>query len=125
MKLQLKNWKVASLRFNLLSMNESETEGNDVLFSVGNSFSDANSHEFCIGFKAKVSDKNYTLDLEIMYVFETDQEITEEFKNSNFVKINAPAIAFPYFRSYLTIFAMQSGLKPIIMPSVNFVNLKN
>ena len=35
--------------------------------------------------------------------------------------INAPAIAFPYLRSFLSILTMQAGYPPVMIPSVNFV----
>ena len=49
--------------------------------------------------------------------------VDEKFKQSDFLTINAPAIAFPYVRSYISNLTLQSGFSPIILPSVNFVKL--
>lgn len=50
-----------------------------------------------------------------------DDIITDKFKNGSFPAINAPAIAFPYLRSFLSIITMLSGYPPVMLPSVNFV----
>ena len=55
------------------------------------------------------------------FFFETDSPITEDFKKSSFPLINAPAIAFPYLRSFLSVLTMQAGYSPIMLPSINFV----
>ena len=52
-------------------------------------------------------------------------KITEDFKLSSFPKINAPAIAFPYLRAFVSNLTLQSGLEPVILPSINFVQLAN
>lgn len=56
-------------------------------------------------------------------MFKIDEDISEEFKLSNFPKINAPAIAFPYLRAFVSNLTLQSGFEPIILPSINFVKL--
>ena len=59
----------------------------------------------------------------MLFLFQVDQIVDEEFKQSDFIKVNAPAIAFPYVRSYISNLTLQSGFAPIILPSVNFVTL--
>ncbi|WP_222708016.1 protein-export chaperone SecB [Algibacter pacificus] len=56
-------------------------------------------------------------------MFKLDKDISEEFKLSDFPKINAPAIAFPYLRAYISNLTLQSGFEPVMLPSINFVNL--
>ena len=56
-------------------------------------------------------------------MFRLDEEITEEFKLSDFPKINAPAIAFPYLRALVSNITLQSGFDPVMLPSINFVKL--
>ena len=55
------------------------------------------------------------------FLFQMDENVTNDFRDSDFVKINAPAIAFPYLRSYISNLTLQSGFSPIILPSINFV----
>lgn len=53
--------------------------------------------------------------------FETSSEITTEFMQSDFVKVSAPAIGFPYLRAFISTFTLQAGLQPVILPSINFI----
>lgn len=55
--------------------------------------------------------------------FTTNVEISDEFKKSTFPKVNAPAIAFPFYRAFIANFLLNSGFEPILLPSVNFVEL--
>lgn len=38
-----------------------------------------------------------------------------------FISMNAPAILFPYIRAYVSSLTAQSGIAPIIMPTINLV----
>lgn len=115
MKIQLKNWIVKDL--NLSNVNDGKDTFN---FAVGAYFGDS-KHDFNIGFKVEVNNTSFTLSAEIIFSFTVDTEIDEQFKTSNFVKINAPAIAFPYVRSIITTITMQCGYQGVILPSINFV----
>lgn len=56
-------------------------------------------------------------------IFKTDKSIDDDFRNSNFPKVNAPAIAFPFFRAFVATFLVNAGYEPIVLPSINFVEL--
>lgn len=125
MKIQLKEWKVTNLNLSLLN-EESLRERNSFDLESGSVFSEKDNTGFAIGFKIKISDKSFDLFMESIFQFELiDEEITEEFKLSAFPKVNAPAIAFPYLRAFISNLTLQSGLEPVILPSINFVNLAN
>ena len=47
----------------------------------------------------------------------------EEKQLNNYFYINAPAILFPYIRAYITTLTSLSGLKPIILPTLNLIGL--
>ena len=49
--------------------------------------------------KVELKGNDFNLDLEVGFRFNIDQDLTEEFKVSDFSKINAPVIAFPYVRA--------------------------
>ena len=91
--------------------------------SIGHSFPEDNNREFGIGFIVNIKDEDFKIVLEMLFIFQVDQMIDESFKQSDFVKINAPAIAFPYVRSFISNLTLQAGFEPIILPSVNFVKL--
>lgn len=84
-------------------------------------FSADEAKKFIIKFDVTLtSDKGVSISLEYIGLFETEVEITEGFQQGKFVTINAPAIIFPYLRSFLTTFSVNAGLPPIILPTINF-----
>ena len=126
MKIQLRNWKVSNINFSLIN-GENERDDNSFDLESGNYFSNKKGdNTFGVKFKLTIKDKSFNLFVEAVFHFEIiDEEITEEFKLSPFPKINAPAIAFPYLRAFISNLTLQSGLEPIILPSINFVELAN
>ena len=42
-------------------------------------------------------------------------------QRNGFISMNAPAILFPYIRAYVSSLTAQSGIAPIIMPTINLV----
>ncbi|MFQ2157558.1 protein-export chaperone SecB [Aeromonas hydrophila] len=57
--------------------------------------------------------------------FTTDSEITDEFRESQFVFVNSPAIAYPFLRAYLANMLLMSGYEPMMLPTINFQKLYN
>lgn len=124
MKIQLKEWRVKDLV--LTSKQErlfSESNDNKFQLSFGHALDLDNPQEFIIGFKIELNEAMFSIALEMAFIFETDSKIDENFKDSSFLKINAPAIAFPYIRAYISNLTLQSGYDSIILPSINFVSL--
>lgn len=77
---------------------------------------------FQIKFYIKVTDSSkFNLDIEYISEFITDESINDDFLISDFAKINAPAIAYPYLRSFISILALNAGYGSIYLPSINFV----
>lgn len=58
----------------------------------------------------------------IIGVFKTDGNGDEKQKE-NFASINAPAILFPYVREAISSASVKSGLPPILIQPVNFVEM--
>lgn len=126
MRIQLVNWFVQSLKLEAKPAKQEESKEenkNNFSFSVGSGINPDNKRNFQIGFKIKVDNIRYTLSLEMAYNFRTTEDLTKEFMNSDFVKINAPAIAFPYLRTFISMITMQSGYQCVVLPSINFVAL--
>ncbi|MGP5356318.1 protein-export chaperone SecB [Pseudomonas helleri] len=57
--------------------------------------------------------------------FVTDMPIDEDFKKSAFPYVNAPAISYPYLRVFISNLTLNSGYDPVMLPSINFVALKD
>lgn len=120
MKIQLENWKIKNLNF---SFKEEERSENSFDLNTGNFFPEDEEKTFGVGFEIEIKDKKFDLTVEAVFTFQLDEIISEKFKLSDFPKINAPAIAFPYLRAYISNLTLQSGFEPVMLPSINFVNL--
>lgn len=97
----------------------------DVLDSMELSFSvdypKDNLESFNLIFKLKLPHRSGLIfDVEYIAFFITDHKIDTEFKNSFFPVINAPAIAYPFLRAYISTLMTISGYDPIILPTINF-----
>ena len=123
MKIQLKDWKVKNLSLKINDKSLRESKRNFFNLSIGYSFPEDKNTEFRIGFIINIKNTRFEITLEMLFFFQVDKVVNDQFKQSDFVKINAPAIAFPYVRSYISNLTLQSGFDPIILPSVNFVTL--
>ncbi len=122
MKLKLLDYRVVSLNLESIEQDSSPVrQSNDLDLQVGQFYPEDKDNIFGVGFRVSFRRDGYALKVEMRFFFETDDIITEEFKHSSFPVINAPAIAFPYLRSFLSIITMQSGFPPVMLPSINFV----
>ncbi|MPM64490.1 Protein-export protein SecB [bioreactor metagenome] len=80
--------------------------------------------EFKITFHLDLTDgDSFELKTEYVALFNADSDIDEDFQNSDFIKINAPAIAYPYLRSFITLLMMNSGYSNVYLPTINFVEM--
>ena len=122
MKIQLENWLIEKLSFEKCDY---EKETDSFSLKTDQIFISDNEHSFKIIFTVSIDDKKFNLDFEMHFNFKTGSRIDEKFKTSDFPKINAPAIAFPYVRAFISNFTLQSGYNPIMLPSINFVQLAN
>lgn len=94
---------------------------------VGVGFKEDEKKGFIVTFEMLLQSKSkkFKLKLKADAHFLTESEIDEDFKTSLFVKINAPAIAFPYVRTFISNLTLNSGYDPIVLPAYNFVQLAN
>lgn len=124
MNISLKNNYVSSLTLEKIQ-GKRDVEKTDKFTLSYNGSSDRRSpKEFKITFDIELSD-NRSIELKVQYVsvFSTDEDVNEEFMTGPFAKINAPAIGYPFLRSYISTLTINSGFPPIILPTINFVKL--
>lgn len=121
MRIQLKEWKTKKIDFSILEIKDREK--NTFNLKSSQSYSENDNKEFSLIFEIDVSDKEFNLFIEVFFTFSIDENITEEFKISDFPRVNAPAIAFPYLRALISNITLQAGFKPVILPSINFVEV--
>lgn len=120
MKIHLKNTRVESLN---LTSNKKITE-DSLSLNIANGYSDKDLNFFIVKFDIEVeSEHGYELQLEYVAEFETDENISIDFKKSHFPVVNAPAIAYPYMRSFVSLLTLNSGYESLLLPTVNFQEL--
>jgi len=78
-------------------------------------------NKFIIVIKSLIEHKSgYHLDTIFLAEFKIDSDINDEFKSSKFPFVNAPAIAYPFFRAFIASTLVNCGLEVMYLPSVNF-----
>ena len=79
---------------------------------------------FSVRFEVSVEgpDKSYSLIVKTLAFFECDEAYDDDFSKSTFFRMNAPAIAYPYVRSFISTLTLNAGIPPLILPTYNFVN---
>ena len=119
MKLKIQNFQVTELR--LSNPENKEIKKVSLSLQVGQFKEQDTPDSFLIAFKIQLITEEYELYLVMEFKFEADCKISDEFMRGPFPKINAPAIAYPYVRAYISNLTMQSGYRAIMLPSINFV----
>ncbi len=125
-KIKLDRFFVEELNYQCGNYNAVNTsEQVDIELGVASSFSDNDFKSYLIKIIVKIQSKtdDFTLVCNAVGRFVTSEDIDDDFKTSHFVKINSPAILYPFVRSYINTITTNSGFSPIILPSVNFSNL--
>lgn len=117
-KIFLKETFVQSLSFKRKHSNEPYLE-TEVSISPFVNF-DKEGKEYRVMFDGKFENSLFNLNLQFVAVFGTEEAIDEEFKTSELVKINSLAIAFPFMRSFISTFTINSGIPSFILPAYNF-----
>ncbi|AYO16835.1 preprotein translocase subunit SecB [Vibrio owensii] len=118
MKLNLKNTRVENLR---LQSKEDVTE-DEFSFNFSDGYSaDPEDTSFIVKFDLNIeSVHGFEVALSFIGEFETDCPPSDEFKKSQFPVVNAPAIAYPYLRAFVSTLTLNSGYEPLMLPTVNF-----
>lgn len=126
MEIQLHNTQVNKLRLDPFIEKKSTGKGNPTfLFDFQAIYSDIENDVFGIRFFIKSEQpKHYFLEIDYVAWFKTNETIDDEFKSSYFTTVNAPAIAFPFLRSFVSILTLNSGYPPFILPTINFIRLE-
>jgi preprotein translocase subunit SecB len=123
MKIGLQYNKAESLH--LVMNDDSSDDENEFVFDFDVFYPQNESNKFSIVFDLHIKHPgDFELNTKYVSVFSTSENIDEEFKNSAFTKINAPAIAFPFMRSFVATITLNAGFSPTILPSINFLEFK-
>lgn len=124
MSIQFLGTKVTNLTLAVNEDKEVKLEDNFKL-SYSNGYSDEDKKAFIVKFFVNLSseEENFVLDLEYVGLFASEEDISDKFKKSHFPSVNAPAIAYPFLRSFVNTVTVNSNLNPVILPTINFQEL--
>ena len=114
------------LEYKVKTFDKDSTHTLKTSFEFFSVFNDGgNQKHFAVTFKLNLENKTKTFRLKLTAVahFSTQEVIDDDFKNSSFINVNAPAIAFPYIRTFVSNLTLNSGYDPVVLPSFNFVRL--
>lgn len=97
------------------------------IFGLENPQNDLERRIFIVEFDARVNNTPQSLlfATKFQVTFQSEHQITKEYLDSPGIRINSPAIAFPFLRGFITTVSANAGYPPIILPSINFVRLTN
>lgn len=119
MELQLTSVRARKI---YLEDKEVETPATTFRFKVGYP-REKNIFIVVFNFTLENEEEKYSMETDYEAVFTTDIDIDDDFRESSFPKVNAPAIAFPYLRAFISNITQQAGYNPVVLPSLNFVEL--
>ena len=119
MNLQLISTRVDKLE--LLETSNFTEEPDGFGFKFANAYSEECSDTFQVIFEMELQiSEGHQLSLKYTATFQLSETITDKFMESPFPRVNAPAIAYPFLRSFIGTFLLNAGYDPIMLPSVNF-----
>lgn len=127
MKIRLTDIQFTDIEYQVQTFDKGVTSELDTTLGISLGINDPSAAEnrFAVVLKISLMNKENTFKFKAQATahFETSEKITKEFGDSPFARINAPAIAFPYIRTFISNFTLNSGYNPIMLPSFNFVEL--
>jgi len=129
MEFRLVHTEVPLLRLDKLNLSESGSpeesqEGGAYKLGLNVFLDPIRPNTFGVLFEIDLTHHNeFKLLLHYLSWFESPEPIQKEDVDSPFARINAPAIAFPYLRSFVSLVTLNSGFRLAILPTVNFVKM--
>ncbi|MEI6407757.1 MAG: protein-export chaperone SecB [Bacteroidota bacterium] len=66
---------------------------------------------------------SFKIKLHYLAWFDGPKPFLQEDIESPFALINAPAIAFPYLRSFISLLTLNAGCPPAFLPPINFLKM--
>ena len=123
--IRLLDFKVTKVDLNIKDPNY-EQQIEKLKISIGSAlgFSEKDSKVFSVGFEVDIENIESDLKIHIKAtaIFESKDGLTVDDKNAPLLKSNAPAIAFPFVRSFINTLTTNAGLGSIILPTFRFKN---
>lgn len=120
---QFDGYKVTKSLFELENVSDSNVE---LIINIKPSgVLDKENASFFLKLSTFISDKSKSLNIEVETVGFFTYSIENNDDLEKFLYMNAPAILFPYIRSYISTLSTLSGLSPIVLHTLNLTSLKD
>lgn len=125
MQIKFEHIQFTEIEYKVKTFEKNVTHQLETTLSIGSRFSEDSPYGFAIVFNFALQNKSKEFKLKIKAIahFSTIETIDEAFKQSPFIDINAPAIAFPYVRTFISNLTLNSGFDAIVLPAFNFVQM--
>jgi preprotein translocase subunit SecB len=125
MQIRFNHIQFTEIDYKVDSFNKEITHELETKLGVGTLFSDKKNNEFAVVLDVELTSKSNKFNLKIKSIahFSTPDEINHDNRNSPFFEINAPAIAFPFVRTFISNLTLNSGYDPVVLPPFNFMQL--
>ncbi len=115
------SFKFLSSKATSISLTPEQLDSDNLELEFDVEFDRENRQIFVINFNAVISSTHgYRLVVEYLAFFEAEEPINEEFKTSPLITVNAPAIAYPFLRSFISTLTLNAGYLPVLLPVLNF-----
>ncbi len=113
-----KHYRIGESKISL-DVNADSIEG-EIEVSINNQTRKIGDDSFEIELLTSVVNESKTMDIQVKMTayFEVLSTLDDDQKLS-LIRVNAPAIMFPYVRAYISSLTGLSGLAPVIIPPVN------
>jgi preprotein translocase subunit SecB len=120
MQIQLNNIQFTELDYKVANFDKSITHELNTSLGLGSLFFENDERSFAIVFNVLLEDnsKKFKLQLKAVAHFLVQDDIDDDFKKSAFIQVNAPAIAFPYIRTFISNLTLNSGYDPSSIASI-------
>ncbi|WP_286236199.1 protein-export chaperone SecB [Vibrio fluvialis] len=120
------NFRLSETRVRSLTINELDVSKDIFELKYSNGYSKDQDDVFVVQFDVAVkSEQGFELEIQYVAEFESDESISDDFKKSQFPIVNAPAIAYPYLRAFISLLTLNAGYETLILPTVNFQAMAN
>ena len=120
MNIQLVSTKAIHINLIPGDLKELDNDTESFKFNYDIDFPETYENTFFVIINSLLEEPEYSFKAIYLAEFKIDEELDERFRSSKFPYVNAPAIAYPFFRAFIANTLVNCGFEPTYLPSVNF-----
>ena len=113
------------IRKSLFELNEGLDETDLSIGFLPSGKLDRDNNIFHLQLGVDISSPSETFKIEIDSIGYFKYDIEDDSKLNSYLYLNAPALLFPYLRAYISSVTTLSGIKPIVLPTLNVSSIKD